>query len=72
MIKFSPRFLLSPRFFALPLLALCVIVALAQATANKPKAGAVAATKVERAVNCAAANPTDSRCAIAGGDVVVR
>lgn len=72
MIRFSPRFLLSPRFFALPLLALTVIFALAQATAQKPKDGAVASTKIERAVNCSAA-PASASCSVAGsGGVVVR
>jgi hypothetical protein len=69
MLNLPPRFLLSPRFFALPLIALGVIVALAQAGRHHGAADATAASPVVyRAVNCTApANAARAACTVATG-----
>lgn len=65
----STRFLLSPRFFALPLIALAVIVALAQATSRTPSNGTQVAAPIIRANTCAtpAARANDPACIVARG-----
>lgn len=72
MLKFSPSFLLSPRFFALPLIALTVLVALAQTNARAPSTGQEAsAPKVFRAVNCSDPSKAGSAmCTVAGSPAV--
>jgi hypothetical protein len=69
MLKLSPRCLLSPRFLALPVIALSVIVALAQASRETHTLGTqIATSKVYRAVNCASpVNAGHASCAIAAG-----
>jgi hypothetical protein len=68
MVKFSPRFFLSPRFFALPFIALAVIVTLAQAHRGKP-IGSELASAVVRATTCATpGRAVDAACAIARAD----
>jgi hypothetical protein len=68
MFKLSPRVLLSPRFLALPAIALAVIFALAQTATRTTTAGTqVAAPKVYRAVNCSdPAKATTAACTVAG------
>lgn len=56
--------MLTPRFLALPAIALTVIVALAQAHSG-PGAQSTDTPSVYRAVNCASA-PTDPACVFAG------
>ncbi|BAT58939.1 hypothetical protein GJW-30_1_01467 [Variibacter gotjawalensis] len=64
MFQLSPQTIFSPRFLALPLIALTIIVALAQTASRNPTvAGAqVASPTVHRAINCSdpskAASPT--------------
>lgn len=72
MLNLSPRFLLSPQFFALPLIALGVIIALAQTGRHNSPTDAVAASPaIYRAVNCAAsANATKAACTVATGETV--
>ncbi|HET9904213.1 MAG TPA: hypothetical protein VFQ27_10995 [Xanthobacteraceae bacterium] len=74
MLNLGPRFLLSPRFLALPLIALGVIIALAQTGKSpKPTATQVAEPRIYRAVNCTnPANAGHPACGIARGDVPVR
>lgn len=64
--------MLTARFLAMPVIALTVIVALAQAH-SRPDMSQTDARTVYRAVNCAtpAAN-TDPSCALAGNAGVVR
>ena len=57
--------MLSPRFLALPVIALAVIVALSQAHSGAPGNGDGATRTVYRAVNCAI-ETTNPACAIAG------
>lgn len=68
MFKLTPRFLLSPRFFALPLIALAVIFALAQTTTRSTSTSVeVAGPKVYRAVNCSdPARANTAACTVAG------
>jgi hypothetical protein len=72
MLNLSPRFFLSPRFLALPLIALGVIVALAQTGKHAPTANThMAAPKIYRALNCAnPANAMQAACAIAADDTI--
>jgi hypothetical protein len=68
MFKLSARSIFSPRFLALPIIALTIIVALAQtATRNQTVAGTqVAGPTVYRAVNCSdPAKATAAACNIA-------
>jgi hypothetical protein len=67
MFKFTPRFLLSPRFFVLPLAALAVLIALSQVSTRTPWTGLeVAGPKIYRAVNCSdPAHATAAACAVA-------
>ena len=68
MFKLTPRLLLSPRFYALPLIALAVIIALAQ-TATRTTSGNVelASPKVHRAINCSdPARANTAACTVAG------
>jgi hypothetical protein len=64
--------MLSPRFLALPAIALTVIVALAQAHSGAPAADAAVRT-VHRAVNCALPS-AHAACAVAdrAGATIVR
>jgi hypothetical protein len=68
MFKLTPRFLLSPRFFALPLIALAVIFALAQTTTRSTSTGVeVAGPKIYRAINCSdPARANTAACTVAG------
>ena len=73
MQKQSLGFLVSPRFFALPLIALTIIVALSHTNARSGPSGVEMAAPVVRAVTCS--TPTraaDSSCAVAriGASVV--
>ena len=71
MLQHSPRFLASPRFFALPLIALVVIMALAQASkATRTADSQSAAPRVYRAVTCA--SPADAGLACAVADTAAR
>lgn len=67
MFQLSPRTLLSPRFLALPIIALTIIVALAQTSRNPTIAGAqIAGPTVHRVINCAdPAKATVAACNIA-------
>lgn len=68
MQQLSPRTLFSPRFLALPIIALTIIVALAQTSSRNPTvAGAqVAGPTVHRAINCAdPAKATVAACNVA-------
>jgi hypothetical protein len=69
-------FQLSPRFLALPAIALAVIIGLAHAQGNqRPGADVVAGATVVRAVNCSLpANNANAACTIAdrGGATAVR
>ena len=56
--------MLTARFLAMPVIALTVIAALAQAH-SRPDMSQTDTRTVYRAVNCAAAN-TDPRCTLAG------
>jgi hypothetical protein len=56
--------MLSPRFLAMPVIALAVIVALSQAHSGAPANDGVTRT-VYRAVNCAV-ETSNSACAVAG------
>ena len=59
---------LSPKFFALPLAALAVIIALSQAHSQNPRSTEVTLT-VHRATNCATPTSTfNAACAIAHND----
>ncbi|MGH6770327.1 MAG: hypothetical protein ACRECO_15040 [Xanthobacteraceae bacterium] len=64
--------MLSPRFLALPVIALTVLVALSQAHSGAPASDATTRT-VYRAVNCALP-PMDAACSIAdsAGATIVR
>ena len=68
MFEFTPRFLLSPRFFALPLIALAVLLALSQVSTRSTSTGLeVAGPKVYRAVNCSdPGRANTAACAVAG------
>ncbi|MBX9778125.1 MAG: hypothetical protein K2Y71_27395 [Xanthobacteraceae bacterium] len=57
--------MLTARFLAMPVIALTVIVALAQAH-SRPGMSQTENRTVYRAVNCAAAVNTDAACAFAG------
>ena len=72
MLSLSPRRIFSPRFLALPLIALGVIIALAQTGKQNPSAGGqLAAPKIYRAVNCAnPVNAAHAGCAVATGDTL--
>lgn len=65
--------LLSPRFLALPVIALAVIVALAQSHGGSKSTGTeVAAPSVHRAGNCTTPGKrTSAACAIATTDATV-
>ena len=59
---------LSPKFFALPVAALAVIIALSQAHSQNPRSNEASVT-VYRATNCAAPATTfNAACAIAHND----
>jgi len=65
MFKLSPRLFLSPRFFALPLIALAIIVALAHANRDRVTATQVAAPVI-RATTCATpGKAADASCTVA-------
>jgi hypothetical protein len=65
MFKLSPRLFLSPRFFALPLIALAIIVALAHANSTRISGTQVAAPII-RATTCATpGKAADPACAVA-------
>ena len=70
----SLRFLASPRFFALPLIALTIIVALSYTQARTSSAGVEVAAPVVRAVTCSTpGRAADPACAVANvGASVVR
>jgi hypothetical protein len=69
MFTLSPKSLLSPRFLALPAIALMVIVALAQNSSHNGKMETAGPTVV-RAVNCSApGNATNRACAVAHDDL---
>lgn len=57
--------MLTARFLAMPLIALTVIAALAQAH-SRPDMSQTDTRTVYRAVNCATAANTDPSCALAG------
>jgi hypothetical protein len=59
--------MLSPRFLAMPAIALAVIVALSQAHSTAPGNADGATRTVYRAVNCAT-EATSPACAIAGNN----
>lgn len=66
--------ILSPRFLALPVIALAVILALASASSRTQTTGAtqVAGPTTVRAISCAApANRSDPACAIVRDDTRV-
>jgi hypothetical protein len=63
--------MLTARFFALPAIALAVIVGLAQAH-NRPEAAQAEPGAVYRAVSCATAATNDPTCALAGAPTLVR
>ena len=58
---------LSPKFFALPVAALAVIIALSQAHSQNPRSTEVALT-VHRATNCATPGTFIAACAVAHND----
>ena len=62
--------MLSPRFLAMPVIALAVIVALSQAHSGAPSNDGATRT-VYRAVNCAV-EATNPACAVAGTATIVR
>lgn len=70
MFKLTPRFLMSPRFLALPVLAVVVIVALAQTSTRSTSTTAgveVAGPKIYRAINCSdPARANTAACTVAG------
>jgi hypothetical protein len=68
MFKLTPRLLASPRFYALPLIALAVIIALAQTTTRSTSTGVeMASPKIFRAINCSdPARANTSACTVAG------
>jgi hypothetical protein len=70
----SIQFLTSPRFFALPLIALTIIVALASSNARSTPSSMEVAAPVVRAVSCSApARSADPACTVARtGNIVVR
>lgn len=70
MFTLSPKSLFSPRFLALPVIALAVIVALAQSS-NRSGAGTeVAGPTVVRAVSCSTPGKAmDRACAVARDDL---
>lgn len=70
MFTLSPRSLLSPRFFAMPLIALAIIVGLAHASKNSRDAGTQVAAPKVRATACQAApgRVADASCAIVRDD----
>ncbi len=68
MFEISPRTILSPRFLALPIIALTVIVALAQTSSRNPVVAGtqVAGPTVHRAINCSdPSKATAPACTIA-------
>jgi len=73
MQKQSLGFLTSPRFFALPLIALTIIVALSQTNAGPKSSSIEMAAPVVRAVTCSTpGRAVDPACAVAhvGASVV--
>lgn len=69
MLNLSPRFLLSPRFFALPLIAIAVLIGLAQASNRTAPTGNQAAAPIVRATTCATAGKAaDAACATVRDD----
>lgn len=67
MLQLSAQTILSPRFFALPIIALTVIVSLAYVSRSPAVIGTqVAGPTVYRAINCAdPAKATASACTVA-------
>jgi hypothetical protein len=69
MFTLSLKSLFSPRFLALPAIALAVIVALAQSASHSGKLD-VAGPTVVRAVNCSApGNAANPACTVAHNDL---
>jgi hypothetical protein len=70
MFTLSLKSLFSPRFLALPAIALAVIVALAQTASHNSGKMDVAGPTVVRAVNCSApANAANPACTVAHNDL---
>jgi len=70
MFTLSLKSLFSPRFLALPAIALAVIVALSHTASHRDGTLEVAAPTVVRAVNCATpGKATDPACAVAHDDL---
>ncbi len=63
--------MLTPRFLALPVIALTVIVALSQAHSGSTSSDA--APSIVRAVNCSLPTATiEAACNVAGGTAIIR
>jgi hypothetical protein len=65
----SPRFLMSPRFFALPVIALAIIIALAHASSKQTRStGSEMAVEKVPATVCSTGKVADASCAVARDD----